>query len=646
MSQKSTTVWKSPPELVQASNVKRFMDRNQIQSYDELVRRSTDDIEWFWDAAVRDLGIDWFRPYTRVLDVSEGIPWSKWFLNGKINLVHNCVDRHAISSRTNKLALIWEGQDGSVRKLTYGELEVEVNRLANALKASGFGIGDVAGVFMPMTPEAVVASLALSKIGAIYTPIFSGFGAEAVASRLSDSNATLLFTADGMYRRDSRLEMKPVADEAVRKCPSIERVIVLRRTGSRVPWTNGRDIWWQDFLSNASPICASEQLDSEHPFLIIYTSGTTGRPKGAVHVHGGFLVKIAQEVAYQVDLKDSDVLYWLTDIGWIMAPWEIVGGLALGGTIFLFEGAIDHPSPDRIWEMVERHRISILGVSPTAVRTLMRHGDQWLRQHDLSSLRILASTGEPWNPEAWMWFFENVGARRCPIINLSGGTEVGACFLSPLPIMALKPCTLGGPSLGMAIDVFNEEGKPIRNAVGELVATKPWPGMTRGIWKDPQRYIETYWSRWKDVWVHGDWASVDEDGFWFLHGRSDDTIKLAGKRVGPAEVESVLTSDPAISEAAAIGVPEEVKGEAVVCFVVLRQGYEPSQGLAEKLTELVATQLGKAFKPKAVKFVSQLPKTRNAKIVRRLIRATYLGQRDLGDLSNLENPEALEEFSV
>ncbi len=646
MSLTSAIVWKPPQELIETSNIKRFMNNNRITTYEDLVKRSTEDIEWFWDAVVKDLGIEWFRPYEKVLDISEGIPWAKWFLNGKINLVHNCVDRHATSIGRNKLALIWEGQDGSVTKLTYWELDREVSRLANALKASGFGIGDVAGIFMPMTPEAVIASLALSKIGAIYTPIFSGFGAEAVASRLSGCDAKLLFTVDGMYRRGSKVEMKSVADEAVRKCPSVGRMVVSRRIGEKVPWMEGRDFWWQDFLSSAPEECVTQQLDSEDPFLIIYTSGTTGRPKGSVHVHGGFLVKIAQEVAYQVDLKDHDILFWLTDMGWIMAPWEIVGGLALGGTIFLYEGAIDYPRPDRIWDMVERHGITILGVSPTAIRALMRHGDDWVRKHDMSTLRILGSTGEPWNPDAWLWFFDKVGGQRCPIINFSGGTEVGACFLSPLPIMPLKPSTLGGPSLGMDVDVFNDEGKPVRNEVGELVAKKPWPSMTRGIWKDPQRYLETYWSRWKDVWVHGDWASIDEDGFWYLHGRSDDTIKLAGKRVGPAEIESALTSHPAVTEAAAIGVPDEVKGEVVVCFSVLNPSYRPSESLREALSELVASRLGKAFKPREVKFVAHLPKTRNAKIVRRLIRAKYLGQRDLGDLSNLENPEAIEEIAL
>jgi acetyl-CoA synthetase len=378
--------------------------------------------------------------------------------------------------------------------------------------------------------------------------------------------------------------------------------------------------------------------------MIIYTSGTTGRPKGAVHVHGGFLVKIAQEVAHQVDLHDDDILYWVTDMGWIMGPWEIVGGLALGGTVFLYEGAPDYPQIDRLWAMVERHRISILGVSPTLIRALMKFGPEPLRRHDLSSLRILGSTGEPWNPAPWLWCFEHVGQRRCPIINLSGGTEVGACFLSPLPIMPLKPCTLGGPALGMAVDVFDSEGRSLRGGVGELVCTKPWPGMTRGLWKDPQRYLQTYWSRWENVWVHGDWASVDEDGFWYLHGRSDDTIKIAGKRLGPAEIESILVGHPAVAEAAAIGVPHELKGEVIWCYAVVKPGYEPSEALRGELRERVREALGRSFVPEAIKFVRELPKTRNAKILRRAIRAVAVGQEP-GDLSNVENPQALEEIA-
>lgn len=635
--------WTPPRELAQKSNVARFMQKHSIQNYEELVRRSTSDIEWFWDGVVRDLNIEFFQPYEEVLDTSRGIPWATWFTGGKINLTHNCLDRHTHGSTNQKLALIWEGEDGAVRRLTYEELHHITNRLANALQELGIGKGDTVGIFMPMVPEIVAAFLAIAKIGAIVVPIFSGFGAEAAATRLNDCSAKLLITADGFWRKGKVIEMKAVADEAVARSPSVQHLIVLKRLGLETPWVKERDLWWHEVVDQHSERCATEPMDSEDPFMVIYTSGTTGRPKGSVHVHGGFTVKIAEEVAYQTDLQDNDVLYWVTDMGWIMGPWEVVGGLALGGTVFLYEGAPDHPGADRLWSMIERHRITTLGISPTLIRALMRHGEGPLKKHDLSSLRILGSTGEPWNPDPYRWCFEKVGRGRCPIINLSGGTEVGACFLSPLPITELKPCTLRGPALGMDIDVFDETGRPVRGQVGELVCKKPWPGMTRGLWKDPERYIDAYWSRFEGVWTHGDWAFVDEDGFWFLHGRSDDTIKIAGKRLGPAEVESVLVSHPAVAESAAIGVPDELKGEAIWCYALLRPNHQPSDALREELRQLAVGKLGKSFAPDQIRFVKELPKTRNAKILRRAIRAVALG-KDPGDLSNLENPQALEEI--
>lgn len=622
-----TCAWTPSQEYIERSNVWRFMHRYHIPDYAELVRRSQADLEWFWDAVVKDLQIEFFEPYQRVLDISGGIAWARWFVGGKINIAHNCVDRHA-RARPDKIALIWEGEDGTVRRVTYRELSRETNRLASALKRWGIEKGDRVGIFMPMVPETVMAMMACAKIGAIFTPIFSGFGAQAVAARLNDCEAKLLLTVESFSRKGARIEMGQIAQEAVAICPTVKDVLDL----SPGKGPQGRSE------------CPTEPMDSEDPFMIIYTSGTTGRPKGAVHVHGGFLVKVAQEVAHQLDLHDDDILYWVTDMGWIMGPWEIVGGLSLGGTVLLYEGAPDYPSVDRLWAMVERHKISILGVSPTLIRALMKFGEEPVKRHDLRSLRILGATGEPWNPDPWWWFFRTVGGGRCPIINLSGGTEVGACFLSPLPIMPLKPCTLGGPALGMAVDVFDQEGRPLRGGVGELVCKRPWPGMTRGIWKDPERYIQTYWSRWKDVWVHGDWASVDDDGFWYLHGRSDDTIKIAGKRLGPAEVESILVGHGGVAEAAAIGVPHALKGEAIWCYVVLKPGLDPSDHLRRELRERVVHALGKAFAPEQIKFVKELPKTRNAKILRRAIRARVLGQ-DPGDLSNLENPQALEEIA-
>lgn len=641
---KGDIVWEPSDEYVESANVTRFMRAHGIETYEELIRRSTADVGWFWDAVVQDLGIEFFKPYERVLDTSGGIPWSRWFVGGTINLAHVTCDVWA--ERTpDAVAVIWEGEDGEVRRVTYRELREMADRLAGGLRSLGVDEGDAIGIFMPMAPETVAATLACAKLGAVYLPIFSGYAADAVATRLNDAGAKALLTADGFFRRGQMVPMKETADEAADAAPSVERVVVWPRLDrADPPWHAARDVRWDELTGKAPERFETRELPSEHPLFIAYTSGTTGRPKGSIHVHGGFTVKIAQEVAYQTDLHPGETLFWVSDLGWIMGPWEITGAGALGATVFLYEGAPDHPAPDRIWDMVERHRITALGISPTLIRALIPAGDEWVERHDLSSLRILGSTGEPWNPDPYLWFFEKVGGGRCPIINISGGTEVGACFLSPLPITALKPTTLRGPSPGMAVEVWGGDGKPVPpGEVGELVCTKPWPAMTRGVYGDPDRYLETYWSRWPDVWVHGDWASVDEDGFWFLHGRSDDTMNIAGKRLGPAEVESALAEHPAVAESAAVGVPHEVKGEGIWCFVVTTPEARTGEALAEELRAEVVKHLGKAYKPDRVVFVDELPRTRSAKILRRAIRATALGEEP-GDLSSLENPGALEKI--
>jgi acetyl-CoA synthetase len=470
-----------------------------------------------------------------------------------------------------------------------------------------------------------IASHACAHIGAIQVPIFSGFAAPAVAQRLQASEAKVAITARTSTRRGREVPMLEILEEARREAPSVEHVVVAP---------------WDELVADSPGELPPAELDSETPYLLTYTSGTTGAPKGVVHVQGGFLVSIAREVCYQADAGPDDRIHFVTDMGWIMGPWTVVGGHAMGSTLVFAEGAPDWPA-DRLWKLIESERVSVLGISPTLTRALIPLGEP---QTDLSSLRTMVTTGEPWNPEPYRWLFEEVGGGRCPIINCSGGTEVGACFLSPTPAIPIKACSLGGPALGMAMDVVDAEGNSVRGEVGELVCRKPFPGMTRGFWRDPERYLDTYWRRFPGIWTHGDWASVDEDGYWFLHGRSDDTLNIAGKRVGPAELESAAVGHPAVAEAAAIGVPHEVKGEVAWIFCVLAPGNEPSEELAGEVSAAVAGELGKAFKPDRVLFVSALPKTRSAKIVRRAVRARALGS-DPGDLSSLENPESLEEIA-
>jgi acetyl-CoA synthetase len=619
-------VWRPSPEVLERANVVRLMRRHGIADYAELVTRSRNDPEWFWPAAVEDIGIEFARPWDRLADLSRGPEWATWFVGGTVNIAHNCAHRWA--ERTpDAIACVSLGEDGRRRTLTFAAMSDQVTRLAEALAARGVGAGDRVAIFLPMSQEVAVASHACAHLGAIQVPIFSGFAAPAVAQRLQASEAKVAITTRTSLRRGREIPMLEILEDARADAPSLEHVVLAP---------------WDDLLAEQPGELPAAELESETPYLLTYTSGTTGKPKGVVHVQGGFLVSIAREVCYQADARPGDVIHFATDMGWIMGPWTVVGGHALGATLVFAEGAPDFP-PDRLWRLVEDERVSILGLSPTLVRSLIPHGDP---ETDLSSLRTLVTTGEPWNPEPYRWLFEQVGGSRCPIINCSGGTEVGACFLSPTPAMPIKACSLGGPALGMAVDVVDAEGKSVvgTGEVGELVCRRPFPGMTRGFWRDPDRYIETYWSRFPGVWTHGDWASVDEDGYWFLHGRSDDTLNIAGKRVGPAELESAAVAHPAVAEAAAIGVPHEVKGEVAWLFCALVPGRVGDERLASEVAARVAEDLGKAFRPERVLFVPALPKTRSAKIVRRAVRAKALG-RDPGDLSSLENPEALEEIA-
>ncbi len=613
-------IWEPSREFVESTNVWRMMRRLGFGSIEDFLRFSREDPERFWDEMMRVMRVEWFEPYSRVMDAARGPEWAQWFLQGRVNIAHNCLDRWA---EGNGIACIWEGENGDTRTVTFADLRAEANRVANGLLALGLEPGDRVALAMPMVPEILSILYGCFTAGMTAVPIFAGFGSGAIAARVQDSGARVLFTADSLERRGKLLPL-------LEKMPaSVERTVVLRYKGGDVPG----HLTWKDFLYGQSGDAPTASLEAESRALILYTSGTTGRPKGTVHTHSGVLAQTGQEIWLGFDHRPDDRFFWLSDVGWMMGSWSIIGNHLFGGAILMYDGAPDFPGPHRLWEMVRRHGITTLGVSPTVIRMLSKHGPP----PPMESLRLLGSTGEPWDEASWLWFFEHAGARRCPIINISGGTEIIGCFLFPLPIQPRKPCTLGGPAPGMAAEVVDESGAPVRGRKGYLVCTRPAPSMTRGIWNDPKRYLDAYWSRFPGMWYHGDWASVDEEGYWFLHGRADESMNVAGRKVGPAEVEEAMLRHPGVVEAAVIGVPDDLKGEAIVGYAVARSGtaVDPAAVCAT-----VAEVLGPAFRPREVIVVAELPKTQSGKIVRRLIRQKYLGE-DLGDLSTVANPWAL-----
>lgn len=628
--------WRPAPAQTGTTRFESFLARHGIPDLAALQERAAGDPAWFWRTVVEEeLALPLRRQPTSWVDESEGLPWTRYLVGACLNLEDGLLDRHA-AARPDALALIWEGEDGDVRPFSYAAVKETVDRLRQGFAKLGLKAGDRVGVYLPMIPETVFSVLALASAGLVFVPIFSGYGAQAVATRLADAGARALVTADGFWRRGRRIDMLSEAHRAA-AAAGTEHVIVVPRLGGESLAPD--DIPFPSLLEEA-PQGDSPTLDAQDPLMVIYTSGTTGRPKGALHVQGGFPLKAAQDLAHAFDLRLGDRLFWFTDMGWMMGPWEVYGAFLHGATLVIYEGSPDHPAPDRLWDVVERHRVTHLGVSPTAIRSLMGQGDTWVTKHDLSSLRILGSTGEPWNVEPWLWFSRLVGGGRCPIVNYSGGTETSGGILAAYPHLPQKPCAFTGPLPGMQAAVLDRDGNPVKDAVGELSLLAPWLGMTRGFWKDRERYLDSYWSAFADVWVHGDFAIETSDGFWYILGRSDDTIKVAGKRLGPAEAESAAVSHPAVAEAVAIGRPHPVKGESLVLFVVTRPGHEPSDALRQEITETVAAQLGKALRPEAVFFVRELPHTRNGKILRRLVRTRHLGLPP-GDTAALENPSAL-----
>ncbi len=635
--------WRPDEGVTAQANITAQMRRYQIPSYEAFLQRSIEDPDWFWQAFFDDIGFHWHTPYERTVDQSAGKPFAQWFVGGRLNWTYNALERHVQAGRGEAIALRWEGEEGTIRTYTYAQLLDEVNALARGLQALGVQQGDRVGLFLPFIPETAIALLAVSRIGAIALPLFSGFGPEPIISRMQDAEAEWLFIAAGFPRRGKVVPMKETALTALEALPQVKRVIVVERAGRAMRLDPAREVRYADLLQAGEFVAPA--LDSETPCMMIYTSGTTGKPKAALHVHAGFPIKAAQDMYHLFDLKPSDTISWLTDIGWMMGPWLIMGGLILGATVFMYDGSPDYPAPDRVWDMVERHGITVLGITPTLIRALMRESAEYADRHPMPSLRLLGSTGEPWNPEPWLWTLQHVGKNRAPIINYSGGTEISGGILGCTVLRPLKPCSFNTVVPGIDADVLNEQGEPVRGEIGLLVVRNVNPGMTRGFWRDRERYLETYWSRFENLWYHGDLSLIDEEGFWYILGRADDTLKIAGKRVGPAEIESVLVEHPDVVEAGVIGMPDEVKGQAAVAFVVLRPGTEFTESLAEALRNLVAERMGKPLMPKAVYAVPELPKTRNAKIMRRVIRAAYLGE-PTGDLSALENPQSVEAIAA
>lgn len=662
--------WQPNAEVIERAQLTKFMRQTGAANFDEVYAKSIENVEEFTKNVLEFLKIEFNPPYTKLLDTSDGIEWAKWCANGGLNITEMCVDRWAKGETTaNQPAIIWEGEEDEAKTVSYKELLEQIEYCAAGLRANGLQKGDAIGIHLPMMIETVVALLAINRIGAIAVPVFSGYGVDAIASRMNAVKAKALITCDGFPRRGKPVNAFEIAKEAIKNCPSIKNLFVVNRIVKGVDLPDSVNcLFFYEILDmgefgvietedynqtnqaeedkkvakKAKSLRYVEPTLAEDPLIILYTSGTTGKPKGIAHTHCGFPVKAAQDMAFGTDVGVGTRISWVTDIGWMMGPWLIYGALINGATICIYDGAPDYPHADRMWEFCAKHRVEILGISPTLVRSLATKGDDLPKRHDLSSLRAFASTGEPWNPAPWWWLFETVGNSELPIINYSGGTEISGGILMGNPLLPIKPCSFPAPCLGIDVAILDEQGNQVeKGKVGELSIRKPWIGMARGFWNESERYLETYWNRFDGIWVHGDWALQDADGHFYILGRSDDTLKVAGKRVGPAEVESLLVAHPWVNEAAVIGVPDEIKGTAMVAFCVLNGEETSLFELRTELKELVAKDMGKPLAPSKIIFVDALPKTRNAKVMRRVIRSAYLGE-DAGDLSALENPQAVE----
>jgi acetyl-CoA synthetase len=627
-------IYNPPAELVKNANVTKFMEKHGIKTLDELLKRAENQ-EWFWGEAAKDL--DWFKPFDKVLEWN--LPFSKWFVGGKFNICHNAIDRHMKTKIANKVAFIYEPEpeNEKVERWTYADLNREVCKLANALKKLGVKKGDRITIYLPMIPQLPIAMLACAKIGAVHSIVFSGFSAGSLKDRINDAEAKILITADAAYRRGKPVQLKNNADQAVTECPSLKHVIVFNRAHTKVAMTSGRDLWWHEIIAKESEQCPTEPMDSEDTLYTLYTSGTTGKPKGIVHVHGGYAVGINITLKFIFDIKESDIWWCAADIGWVTGHSYIVyAPLMLGATSILYEGAPDYPDAGRWWKMIEREKVTILYTSPTAIRMHMRYGESWAQKFNLSSLRLLGSVGEPINPEAWRWYYKYIGADKCPIMDTWWQTETGHILITPLPITPLKAGSATKPFPGIKADVYTHEGKPIKpNDNGFAVLLTPWPGMLRTLYKDPERYKQAYWSRFPGVYLTGDSCTIDEDGYFWFRGRADEVLNVAGHRLGTAEVESALVAHAAVAEAAVVGIPHEVKGDVPKAYVTLKIGFKPSEELKKELKDWVSKEIGPIARPEEIEFRDKLPKTRSGKIMRRLLKAEALG-KPIGDISTLE----------
>jgi acetyl-CoA synthetase len=627
---KEERVFEPPKDFSAKAHIK------SIQDYEALYKHAQDDPESFWASMAQEL--DWFKPWEKVLEWDP--PFAKWFIGGRTNIAHNCLDRHLTTARKNKAAIIWEGEPGDERILTYQALHREVCKFANVLKQIGVKTGDRVAIYMPMVPELPIAMLACARIGATHSVVFGGFSADALRDRINDAQAKVVVTADGGYRRGGEIPLKPAVDEAIQQTPSIEHVIVYRRTGSQVHMEPGRDHWWHELMANASEECPAEALDAEHPLYILYTSGTTGRPKGIVHTTGGYMLGTYLTAKWVFDLKEEDT-YWCTaDIGWVTGHSYIVyGPLANGATSLMYEGAPNWPEWDRFWRIIDKYQVNVFYTAPTAIRAFVRAGEQWPRKHKLTSLRLLGTVGEPINPEAWMWYHRVIGQERCPIVDTWWQTETGMIMITPLPgATPTKPGSATRPFPGIIADVVSRDGQSVPpNAGGYLVIKRPWPAMLRTIYGDPERYTRQYWSDIPGVYFTGDGARRDENGYFWIMGRVDDVVNVSGHRLGTMEVESALVSHPLVAEAAVVGRPDEIKGQAIAAFVTLESGRTPTNVLKQELRQHVAKEIGAFARPDDIRFTDALPKTRSGKIMRRLLREIASGDEVRGDVTTLED---------